>query len=108
MALIHCAQINNGQYKLINDYKWNIYPIKNYSSLFEKRFDVLIIDEVQRIKIEQFRLIKKYIDDNNTILILSGDRKQILRNGEGGIIEILENEYLNKFSMTKKLEPIKN
>ncbi len=103
VALIHCAQINNGQYKLINDYKWNIYPIKNYSSLFEKRFDVLIIDEVQRIKIEQFRLIKKYIDDNNTILILSGDRKQILRNGEGGIIEILENEYLNKFSMTKKI-----
>lgn len=103
VALIHCAQINNGQYKLINDYKWNIYPIKNYSSLFEKRFDVLIIDEVQRIKIEQFRVIKKYIDDNNTILILSGDRKQILRNGEGGIIEILENEYLNKFSMTKKI-----
>lgn len=103
VALIHCAQINNGQYKLINDYKWNIYPIKNYSSLFEKRFDVLIIDEVQKIKIEQFRLIKKYIDDNNTILILSGDRKQILRNGEGGIIEILENEYLNKFSMTKKI-----
>lgn len=103
VALIHCAQINNGQYKLINDYNWNIYAIKNYSSLFEKRFDVLIIDEVQRIKIEQFRLIKKYIDDNNTILILSGDRKQILRSGEGGIIEILENEQLKKFSMTKKI-----
>ena len=103
VALIHCAQINNGQYKLINDYKWNIYPVKSYSSLFEKRFDVLIIDEVQRIKIEQFRLIKKYIDDNDTILILSGDRKQILRNGEGGIIEILENEQLKKFSMTKKI-----
>lgn len=103
VALIHCAQINNGQCKLINDYKWNIYPIKNYSSLLEKRFDVLVIDEVQRIKIEQFRLIKKYIDDNNTILILSGDRKQILRNGEGGIIEILESEQLNRFSMTKKI-----
>lgn len=103
VALIHCAQINYGQYKLINDYKWNIYPIKSYSSLFEKRFDVLIIDEVQRIKIEQFRLIKKYIDDNDTLLILSGDRKQILRNGEGGIIEILENEQLKKFSMTKKI-----
>ena len=103
VALIHCAQINNGQYKLINNYKWNIYPIKSYSSLFEKRFDVLIIDEVQRIKIEQFRLIKKYIDDNVTLLILSGDRKQILRNGEGGIIEILENEQLKKFSMTKKI-----
>ena len=103
VALIHCAQINNGQYKLINNYKWNIYPIKNYSSLLDKRFDVLIIDEVQRIKIEQFRIIKKYIDDNNTILILSGDRKQILRNGEGGIIEILESEHLNSFSMTKKI-----
>lgn len=103
VSLIHCAQINNGQYKLINDYKWNIYPIKNYSSLLDKRFDVLIIDEVQRIKIEQFRIIKKYIDDNNTILILSGDRKQILRNGEGGIIEILESEHLNSFSMTKKI-----
>ena len=106
VALIHCAQINNGQLKLINEYGWNIYPIKNYSSLFEKSFDVLIIDEVQRIKIEQFRLIKRYIDDNNIILILSGDRKQILRNGEGGIIEILEmleNEHLNRFSMTKKI-----
>ena len=103
VALIHCAQINNGQDELINNYQWNIYPIKNFSTLFSKKFDVLVIDEVQRIKIEQFKLIKKYVDDNDIVLILSGDRKQILRSGEGGIIEILENEQLKKFSMTKKI-----
>lgn len=103
VALIHCAQINNGQCELINNYQWNIYPIKNFSTLFLRKFDVLIIDEVQRIKIEQFKLIKKYVDDNDIVLILSGDRKQILRTGEGGIIEILENELVMKFSMTKKI-----
>lgn len=103
VALIHCAQINNGQYKLINNYQWNIYPIKNFSTLFSRKFDILVIDEVQRIKIEQFKLIKEYVDDNDIVLILSGDRKQILRSGEGGIIEILENEQLKKFSMTKKI-----
>lgn len=46
---------------------------------------------------------KKYVDDNDIVLILSGDRKQILRTSEGGIIEILENELLMKFSMTKKI-----
>lgn len=103
VALIHCAQINNGQYELINNYQWNIYPIKNFSTLFLRKFDVLVIDEVQRIKIGQFKLIKKYVDDNDIVLILSGDRKQILRTSEGGIIEILENERLMKFSMTKKI-----
>lgn len=103
VALIHCAQINNGQYELINNYQWNIYPIKNFSTLFLRKFDVLVIDEVQRIKIEQFKLIKKYVDDNDIVLILSGDRKQILRTSEGGIIEILENERLMKYSMTKKI-----
>ena len=103
VALIHCAQINNGQYELINNYQWNIYPIKSFSTLFLRKFDVLVIDEVQRIKIEQFKLIKKYVDDNDIVLILSGDRKQILRTSEGGIIEILENERLMKYSMTKKI-----
>lgn len=103
VALIHCAQINNGQFELINKYQWNIYPIKNFSSLFLRKFDILVIDEVQRIKIEQFKLIKKHIDDNDMILILSGDRKQILRSGEGGIIEILENGQFKRFSMTKKI-----
>lgn len=103
VALIHCAQINNGQCELINNYQWNIYPIKNFSTLFSRKFDILVIDEVQRIKIEQFRLIKKYVNDNDMVLILSGDRRQILRSGEGGIIEILENEQLKKFSMTKKI-----
>lgn len=103
VALIHCAQINNGQLKLKNDYQWNIYPIKTFNLLFSKKFDILIIDEVQRIKIEQFKLIKKYVDDNDIVLILSGDRKQILRSGEGGIIDILERENLRRFSMTKKI-----
>ena len=103
VALIHCAQLNSGQYELINNYQWDICPIKDHRTLFEKYFDVLIIDEVQRININQFKEIKKYADDNNMILILSGDRKQILRNSEGGIIDIIENQQLNKFSMTKKI-----
>lgn len=105
--MIHCAQINNGQYELINNYQWNIYPIKIFY-IISRKFDILVIDEVQRIKIEQFKLIKEYVDDNDIVLILSGDRKQILRSGEGGIIEILENEQLKKFSMTKRLELTRN
>lgn len=103
VALIHCAQLNNGQMELINNYNWDIYPIKSYLNIIHKQYDVLIIDEVQRINSYQLGELRKYANENNIILILSGDRKQILRNGEGGIIEIIEQQQFKHFSMTKKV-----
>lgn len=103
VALIHCGQLNNGQEELINNYNWNICPIKFYWTILSKKYDVLILDEVQRIQSEQFQKIKEYVNQNDIVLITSGDRKQILKSGEGTIIDQLEQQEIKKFSLTKKI-----
>ena len=50
----------------------------------------------------------RYIKSHKIILICSGDRKQILKNNEGEILDILEQHTLNKYNLSKKYEPIKN
>lgn len=48
VTIIHCAQTNNGIYKLQSVYKWNIITIRNYI-VNTLPSDVLIFDESQRI-----------------------------------------------------------
>jgi hypothetical protein len=104
VAIIHCGQLNNGHYELINNYNWNIYPIKEHEIIFNKNYDVLIIDEIQRIQIQQFKKIyKEYVLKNNVVFIVSGDKKQILKNGEGLILEELEKQLIKKFELKKKI-----
>ncbi len=103
IALIHCGSLNDGQLKLINNYSWNIYSIKDYLDVMNKKYDILILDEVQRIHIEQLERLEKYVDENNIILILSGDKKQILRVAEKGIIDYIEKQQLQQFMLSKKI-----
>lgn len=108
VAIIHCGQLNNGQNELIDKYNWRIYPIKYYAKIRDKDINVLILDEIQRIQIGQLMTIQNYTEKNDIILITSGDRKQILRNGEGGIIERLEELSMKKYVLTKKIRTNKD
>jgi len=97
VGIIHCAKLNNGHIKLKKDYHWSIETIKYWEYLFkDNNPDILVIDEFQRINKKQFLdIVQKYITPENIILILSGDRKQILSEQEGGIFEIFENKKYN-------------
>ncbi len=108
IGLIHCGNLNSGHEKLKSKFGWNIEPIKNWENLFSNgNVDIVLIDEFQRINEDQFKMIyKKYIKDNNTILIMSGDRKQTLKNTEGQIFDMLnssESSTLKIFKLKGKV-----
>lgn len=46
--IIHCGYLNNGQEEL-KRYGWEIIPIKSYASYDLSKYDLIIIDEAQRI-----------------------------------------------------------
>ena len=61
VILFHCGILNQGHYKLKEEYRWKIYAIKNFENALNanENVQVIIVDEVQRIKIDQFEKIKK-------------------------------------------------
>jgi hypothetical protein len=75
--LIHCGQLNSGHYTLIN-LGWNICEIKNYTSIDFTTLNIIIIDEAQRIRLEQFQDIVTKVKQNGCGCIFSFDKSQTL------------------------------
>lgn len=82
VALIHCGQLNPGQVILRDQYHWIIYPAKYTFRVELKKFDLIIIDEAQRIYPTQLQHIIKEIIKLNSKLIFSYDAQQCLRKSE--------------------------
>lgn len=78
VLIIHCGYLNDGQIKLNNDYGWTIIPIKRYSSYELSNYDLIIIDEAQRIYPRQLDDIVKKIQSINGNCIFSYDKVQTL------------------------------
>lgn len=75
---IHCGYINDGQLKLNDEYGWTIIPIKQYTSYELSSYDLIIIDEAQRIYPKQLDAIVKKIQSINGNCIFSYDKVQTL------------------------------
>jgi DNA replication protein DnaC len=80
--IIHCGLLNDGQHKLKNDYGWEIISIKYYASYELSNYDVVIIDEAQRIKPDQLKKIIEKIQLVNGKCIFSYDKSQTLSSWE--------------------------
>ncbi len=80
--IIHCGYLNDGQYRLNRNYSWEIIPIKNSKNYNLSKYDVVIIDEAQRIYSSQLKNIIETIKDNNGNCIFSYDKSQTLANWE--------------------------
>lgn len=52
VAVIHCAQTNEGINKLNSDFGWRIIPIARYRQHDLSSYDVIIVDESQRLERE--------------------------------------------------------
>jgi Cdc6-like AAA superfamily ATPase len=78
VAVIHCANLNPGQRELNTIPGWNIIPIKFVEShiLLDSSYEVIIIDEAQRIYPNQLESIYQYVKANNIKCIFSYDAKQ--------------------------------
>jgi AAA domain len=103
--IIHCGILNNGQYLLRDKYNWNIISIKDYAQIDFSKYSIVIIDEAQRIRPNQFDLIVKMVKSNNSTCIFSYDSSQCLRIEEihNNIDSRIQGLVQKKFSLSDKI-----
>lgn len=95
VLIVHCAQLNSGQSMLQENYGWDICMAKMIGYKVLTEYDIIIVDEAQRIYQAQFNDIKVNAEEKKMKCIFSFDEKQYLRNNEksrniaGQISEIL-------------------
>ena len=80
VLILHCAPLNSGHQILMDEYNWSIYMPKYAPNTID--FDLIIIDEAQRMYPYQF---DKYIEEVRTFnkkCIFSYDENQYLRDNE--------------------------
>lgn len=80
VLILHCAQLNAGHELLKNKYKWHIH-MPRYAPSFSD-YDLVIIDEAQRMRPEQFNKYTEEIGTLNIKCIFSYDEKQYLSDNE--------------------------
>lgn len=115
ILIIHCGKLNCGHSKLINEYKWNIKSISSIPKSLDSAQDfdlsnykIVLIDESQRIRYEQLKIILSKSIEKQIPIIFSYDVKQYLRNNETKDIgNYLATQYpdikLSKKELTKKI-----
>ena len=80
VLILHCAPLNSGHQILMDEYNWSIYMPKYAPNTID--FDLIIIDEAQRMYPYQFDKYKKEVRTLNKKCIFSYDEKQYLRDNE--------------------------
>ncbi|WP_096467721.1 DNA/RNA helicase domain-containing protein [Aneurinibacillus soli] len=106
VLIFHCGNLNNGHYKLSEKYPWEISPIKDYKLYDLSKYDLIIIDEAQRIYKNQLEIILNSIKNTNAKCIFSYDSQQCLSADEikRNIPQyIIENVSPKIFRLTEKI-----
>lgn len=106
VAIIHCAYLNNGQIRLIYEHGWDIFSVRNWSSITLSNYDVIIIDEAQRMYTDQLEELHKSILDNGIKCIFAYDGKQCFSDEEfrRKNPEKIEKDFkAKKFELTKTI-----
>ncbi|WP_369310558.1 DNA/RNA helicase domain-containing protein [Providencia rettgeri] len=105
ILIIHCGNLNLGQ-DILNEQGWNILPIRQIGNIDVNDYDIIVIDEVQRMRPHQFDSFIKNILQSNCKCIFSFDKLQTLDNSEtlnntAGKIETLP--AISIFRLTNKI-----
>jgi len=79
--IVHCGNLNEGHHKLIQ-LGWQIIPIKSLRQYNLNVFDLVVIDETQRIYESQFDQLVLDAKTYNTVCIFSYDKQQTLSTKE--------------------------
>ena len=82
VLIIHCGQLNEGHNKLNKNSNWNIIPAKHINNCDFSKYQIIIIDECQRIYPSQLEIIINEIYKNEGMCVFSYDSKQYLRSWE--------------------------
>lgn len=106
VVIIHCGSLNDGQNLLINNYSWEIYPVKSVGRIELESYDLIILDEVQRIYKYQLNIIIERIRKTFAKCIFSYDPQQCLASKEinNKIPSYIEKEVSNHhWKLTEKI-----
>lgn len=82
VLIIHCGNLNNGHHKLNTANNWKIVPVKAYPSYDLSDYELIVIDEAQRIYSKQMDDIVEKILANHGNCIFSYDKLQTLATWE--------------------------
>jgi len=82
VLIIHCGNLNEGQCFLKTNYQWEIHCVKDGYQKDFREFDLIIIDEVQRIYPFQLEIITNKVREANIKCIFSYDGNQCLSSDE--------------------------
>lgn len=105
-VIIHCGWLNEGHDKLIKQAGYIIYSIRDYKIALAQPFDLLIIDESQRLSTAQFYYIISKTNEKEANCIFSYDARQVFKKSESSrnipaLIEDTPN--LKLFELTDKV-----
>lgn len=106
VLIIHCGNLNEGHYKLRDEHKWDIIPIKALGNKNLSNYSLVIIDETQRIYPDQLDYIINEMKIHKKNCIFSHDMEQWLKKGE--ITNNIEEQINNtakplSFQLTNKI-----
>lgn len=82
VLILHCGILNEGQKMLRDRYGWSICYAGSINSLDFSKFNVIIVDESQRIWTWQFELLVGRAKEHNIKILFSYDEKQYLHDDE--------------------------
>ncbi|WP_242249011.1 DNA/RNA helicase domain-containing protein [Bacillus cereus group sp. BfR-BA-01523] len=106
VAIIHCANLNEGHYDLKKE-GWSIFPIRDIDQVLQDdQYDVIVLDEAQRVYSYQLDELYEYVKLNNVKCIFSYDGKQCFSDSEFARKnpQKIEGELkAEKFKLTKKI-----
>ncbi|PRY90597.1 DNA/RNA helicase domain-containing protein [Mongoliibacter ruber] len=106
VLIVHVGNLNEGHFFLIDAFQWEIISIKQYKETDFSTYDLVIIDETQRIYPKQLRDIISKIDAIGNNCIFSHDIKQVLQKSEeeNNIPELIKKETkAQSFRLSKKI-----
>lgn len=82
VLIVHCGLLNNGHRRMNEQYGWNIIAAKSLLTTDLSVYDLVVLDECQRIYPSQLKIVINQIKAINGNCIFSYDRQQCLRQWE--------------------------
>lgn len=82
MLIFHCGALNNGHIKLKNNYSWEITQSQYHKKYNFNEYDLIILDETQRIGKDEIDEILLKAKESNAMYIFSYDFQQCLASWE--------------------------
>jgi hypothetical protein len=105
VLIVHCGTLNAGHLEL-NKSIFNIIPAKDISQATLEQYDVIVVDEGQRIYPQQLDLIIQSVEKKGGFCVLSHDSQQTLAKFEAQrntVARILEIPHIKTDSLTNKI-----